>query len=254
MKKVLLLSLLLLSFAVVLTGCGVLQEVEEPSATLEAVPVEVDAPEVAAEPTDSVNEAVEEVESTEEEPISSADSGNGVVVYAIATGESTVRFELDEDLRGERITVVGTTDQIAGELAFDWADLSTAQVGEMRINARTLATDNNFRNRAINNEILDTGAYEFMTFVPTSIDGLPDSAAVGDAIEFTITGDLTIRDITNSVTFDVVATAVSEDQVTGTASTTIMRGDYGLQIPSVPNVANVEEEVDLYIDFVANAK
>ncbi|MBX3055144.1 MAG: hypothetical protein KF770_01610 [Anaerolineae bacterium] len=50
-----------------------------------------------------------------------------------------------------------------------------------------------------------------------------------------------------------VKTAVSATQLTGTATATVSRGDYGLQIPSVPNVANVEEEVELIIDFVANA-
>ena len=46
---------------------------------------------------------------------------------------------------------------------------------------------------------------------------------------------------------------MSETQVAGTASTLVNRVDYDLIIPSVPNVANVEEEVELYIDFVANA-
>jgi hypothetical protein len=47
--------------------------------------------------------------------------------------------------------------------------------------------------------------------------------------------------------------SVSETQIAGIASAIIARSDYGLTIPSVPNVANVEEEVELYIDFVANA-
>ena len=50
-----------------------------------------------------------------------------------------------------------------------------------------------------------------------------------------------------------VATACSLLQEPEEASGTIvLRSDFGLQIPSVPNVANVEEEVDLHIDFVAN--
>jgi hypothetical protein len=32
-----------------------------------------------------------------------------------------------------------------------------------------------------------------------------------------------------------------------------LRDTYGLNIPEVPNVANVENEVDLIITFVANA-
>jgi len=55
------------------------------------------------------------------------------------------------------------------------------------------------------------------------------------------------------VTFAVRVTAVSPTQLQGTASATVTRSDYGLNIPSVPNVANVEEEVELYIDFTANA-
>jgi polyisoprenoid-binding protein YceI len=156
-------------------------------------------------------------------------------------------------LRGEPKTVIGTTDQVAGEFAIDLADLSTAQVGTLLINARTLATNNDFRNRAIQNRILSTNDFEFISFEPTSVDGLPDSVAVGEPVEFTITGQLTIRDISHEATFSVEATAVSESQITGTASTIVNRGDYQLVIPDVPNVANVEEQVELYIDFTADA-
>lgn len=96
-----------------------------------------------------------------------------VVIFQISPADSQVRFELDEDLRGSRVTVVGTTDQVAGEIAVNLADLAQTQVGVIQINARTLATDNNFRNRAIQNEILDTGANEFITFTPTAVNGLP---------------------------------------------------------------------------------
>jgi polyisoprenoid-binding protein YceI len=112
-----------------------------------------------------------------------------------------------------------------------------------------LATDNNFRNRALNNQILETGDYEFITFTPTAIVGLPDSVENGQSVTFRLVGDLTIRDITNQATFDVEATLVSDTELTGTASTIVTRADYDLNIPSVPNVANVEEEVELYIDF-----
>jgi polyisoprenoid-binding protein YceI len=89
---------------------------------------------------------------------------------------------------------------------------------------------------------------------PTAINGLPATAAVGEGISFTIDSQLTIRDITQAVTFEVVAMVVSESQIQGNASAVVSREDYGLNIPSVPNVANVEDEVELYIDFVANAQ
>jgi len=80
-----------------------------------------------------------------------------------------------------------------------------------------------------------------------------DSVAVGDSVQFTIVGDLAIIDRTHEVTFTVEATAVSATEFSGTASTIINREEFNLIIPSVPNVANVETEVELYIDFTANA-
>lgn len=261
-----------------LAACGVFQEVEAPSATLEAIPLETQAAGVAttepaaveptaapaeattapAEATTAPAEATTAPEATAETPteapteVSSAPAGTAQV-FTIDSTASQVRFQLDEELRGSPTTVIGTTDQVAGQLSVNLADLSQTQVGIIQINARTLATDNNFRNRAINNEILDTGDFEFITFTPTAVEGLPASATVGQAISFSLVGDLTIRDVTQPATFTVEATAVSETQIVGTATAIVNRADFGLQIPSVPNVANVEEEVELYIDFTANA-
>ena len=180
--------------------------------------------------------------------------GDGPIIFEISQTESEVRFTIDEMLRGEPNTVVGTSDQVAGQIAVDLADLSTAQVGVIQVNARTLATDNNFRNRAIRNVILETNDYEFITFTPTAVNGLPDTAITGDTLTFQITGDLTIRDITQTVVFDVTATAVSGTRLEGTAVATVQRADYNLVIPEVEGVANVNEAVLLEIDFVATAR
>ncbi len=257
--------LLLFGLLLTATACGLLQEPAAPSATLEAVPLEIEEAEeaavveeataVAEEPPVEVEEAAETAVETTEETAATSDvvAADGLVVYEISQGDSEVRFELDEDLRGTRITVVGITDQVAGQLALDLSDLSTAQVGEIQINARTLVTENNFRNRAIQNEILDTDTYEIISFVPTAVTGLPASAVMGEEISFTIEGDLTIRDVTAPATFSVTATAVSATQITGTATATVLRDAFGLNIPEAPGVANVENEVDLIITFVANA-
>ncbi|WP_420642961.1 YceI family protein [Candidatus Leptofilum sp.] len=267
-------ALLLFAVMLLVSACGLLQEPEAPSATIEAIPLEIEEAEEEVEveePTaeaeqppveieeadepEEMDEAEELEEEVEEPPVEEeeAPAAGGLLIFDISQDASEVRFELDEDLRGSRFTVVGSTNQVAGQLALDFNDLSTAQVGEIRINARTLETDNDFRNRAIQNEILDTGDYEFISFVPTAVSGLPESAAIGEEISFTIEGDLTIRDVTEAVTFNVVATAVSETEISGTATATVLRDTYGLTIPEVPNVANVENEVDLIINFVANA-
>lgn len=270
MKKLTLYLLVSLIVVFALVGCGVLQEPEAASGTIEAIPLEtqsagvlatspaateaVEATQPAAEPAPT--EAMAEEPTAEAAPPTEAPvetPAGEAKVYTIDSAASEVRFQLDEDLRGVRTTVVGITDQVAGQLSLNLADLSQTQVGVIQINARTLVTDNNFRNRAIQNEILDTGDFEFITFSPTGIEGLPASATVGERVSFTLVGDLTIRDVTLPATFTVEATAVSDTQLTGSATAIVNRADFGLQIPSVPSVANVEEEVELFIDFTANA-
>lgn len=177
---------------------------------------------------------------------------SSATLFRISADDSEVRFELDELLRGAPTHVVGTTNQVAGDILVDFSKPSSSRVGEIRINARTLATDQEFRNRAIRSEILESSKdeYEFISFTPTAIEGLPDSIEVGQQVTFKITGDLKIRDITQSVIFDVTATA-SEDRLEGSATTTVTRTQYSLEIPQVPSVADVTDEVVLTINFVA---
>lgn len=254
MKKNFALLIMLAASLVLLTGCGLFQPPQEASGTIEAIPLDLATETPAAQPTDTASPAdTQAAAPTETEAAAGEPPAQQIRIYSIDPASSQVRFELDEDLRGSRITVVGITNQVAGEFAADPGDLSTVQVGTLQINARTLQTDNNFRNRAIQNEILDTGAYEFITFTPTAVNDLPAAAAPGETVTFTIDGDLTIRDIIQPVTFTVSAAMQDDMQITGTASAVINRADFELNIPSVPNVANVEEEVELYIDFVATA-
>jgi polyisoprenoid-binding protein YceI len=142
---------------------------------------------------------------------------------------------------------------VAGEIAIDVENPADSQVGTILVNARTLVTDNDFRNRAINNQILDTGEYEFITFSPTGISGFPENPKIGEELNFQITGDLTIRDVTLEITFEASVTVNSETQLTGYASTMVVIKDFGLNIPEVPMVADVDEDVLLEIEFVAEA-
>lgn len=184
----------------------------------------------------------------------SADSPSEMV-FRIVQDESRVSFILEEDLRGVRTTVIGTTNDVAGDIQVDLENPANTQIGAIRINLRTLATDNDFRNRAIRSEILQSARdeYEFTEFIPTAIEGLPETVSVGQPFTFQVTGDLKLVDTTRSVTFEVTVTPVSEERLEGTGTATVLRSDYGLKIPDVPSVANVTDEVQLTIDFVAVA-
>jgi len=207
----------------------------------------------ASAPDEAVEPTVEATEEPTAEPVAeTTEAPAAAVLYRISQDESQVSFTLTEDLRGVPTTVVGTTDQIAGDIVVDFTTPANSQVGQIRINARTLVTDNEFRNRAIRGEILESSKdeYEFIEFTPTAVTGLPAAVTVGEPITFQLTGDLKIRNITQSVTFDVTATA-TEERLEGSATVVVTRTQYNLVIPSAPGVANVSEEVTLQIDFVA---
>lgn len=172
-------------------------------------------------------------------------------VYQIDPTASSAQFVVDEVLRGSPKTVVGTTNQVAGQIAASLNDMDAAQVGTITINARTLSTDDNSRNRMLQNQILQTDQHEYITFVPKQMIGLPDSAAPGQSFTFQMVGDLTIRGTTNETTFDVAVTPTADNALQGNASTTIKYADFGVSIPKVPAVAGVADEVGLRLDFVA---
>lgn len=218
-----------------------------------AAPAESAAPTAAPAESAAPTTAPAESAAPTAAPVESASAPAGEVRFQIVPDQSTASFILQEDLRGQRVEVVGTTNQIAGELAVNPSDLSSTRVGVIQVNVRTLATNDNRRNNAIRNFILNTDTHEFVTFTPKSIEGLSGAGAANTPLTFKISGDLTIRDVTVPVVFDATAQATSAEQITGSAMTVINRNDFNLNIPSVPFVANVTEEVTLKLDFVAAA-
>lgn len=182
------------------------------------------------------------------------DFAEASTVYEIVPAASEARFLIGEILRGEPITVVGKTNQIQGQIALDPDNPATAAVGPIQVNARTLATDNGFRNRAIETRILLSRVFEFVTFTPTAVSGLPATISAGETVPFQIAGDLTITDVTRPVVFEATATLVTDTRIEGRAQATIQRNDFNLFVPSATGVAGVEEAVVLEIDFVAEAQ
>jgi polyisoprenoid-binding protein YceI len=198
-----------------------------------------------------------------EEASSSADIAKGTstalpfsensTVFEIIPAESQARFLIDEILHGEEKTVIGKTNQVTGQIAFDFSDPSTAAAGPIKISALTLETDSGFRNRAIQNYILLSRIYEYVIFTPTTVNELPQNIVIGEAVEFQIEGDLTITAHTQPLAFTVTAVPFSESRLEGSATATINRSDFDLVVPSATGVAAVGETVILELDFAAAA-
>lgn len=196
-------------------------------------------------PSVDVREATESLQETQE---------SGEVLYRISQEDSTVEYNIDETLRGDDITVVGATSEVAGDIIVNTADPSLSRVGTMKINARTFQTDEPRRDAAVGRGILESenDEYEFITFEPSSIEGLPAAWTYGEAVEVSVTGDLTIKDTTQTVTFEGTAT-LTEDQLTTEIQTTVNYEDFDVFVPELPFLANVSKEAVLKATLVADA-
>lgn len=173
--------------------------------------------------------------------------------YVISPAESKAEFHIGEVLRGEPFMVVGTTDQVSGDIAFDPERPSETEVGAIRINARTLQTDSRQRDGAIARFILksEEPANEFIVFTPKEITGLPAKVEAATPFTFTMKGDLTVSGTTREVTFTGAAQLIDPSRLGGAAEATVRYKDFGLSVPNVPFVASVDEEMKLKISFVA---
>jgi polyisoprenoid-binding protein YceI len=224
----------------------VLRPPATPSGAITAIPV--------AQATDTEQSAQPTETSQATETSQQVDLPTGPITAELVQAESQARFLIDEVLNGEQKTVVGVTDQVVAQIVIDPANPANVQMGPVTVNARTLVTDNNFRNRAIQNEILDTSEFEFITFTPKQFLGLPQTGAVGDTFTFQILGDLTVRDVTREVTFDLTITVDSTDRLHGLGQTTISRQEFDLGVIELPpQVASMKDSIILELEFVAQA-
>lgn len=165
------------------------------------------------------------------------------------TEDSTASFTIEEVLLGNNKTVVGTSNGVQGEFSVDVADINSLVMQSIMVDATVFSTDNRRRNATLHSRILETEQFPTVSFDFGSISniGVLDDGRVTAVV----TGDVTIKEVVLEQTFDLTLNNFSQKTISGTASTTILYKDYGLNIPPVPMVASVEDEVLLQIEFVA---
>ena len=176
-------------------------------------------------------------------------------LFRIDAARSQARFSVYETF--PEGTAVGATNEIAGDIIVDFVNPSNSQVGTIRINLRALQTDDPRRDQSIRCCVLLTGRdeYEFGEFKPTSISPLPAQVEYDQPIPVQITGDLTVRGVTNPVTFDVTLRLPNENELRGMATTQVSRRAFGI----LNNDENgfdyhgVADEITLEFEFVARA-
>jgi polyisoprenoid-binding protein YceI len=182
-----------------------------------------------------------------------AGASNTAQVYRIDPTQSEASYSVEETFfQGNRLfTAVGRTNAVAGDILMDRANLAASQIGEIVVDISQLETDSPQRDNAIRNAYLESARYPLATFKNATISDIPPTWAEGQLFAFKMTGDMTVRDITQPITWDVQAT-LERDVLRGEATTQIKMSQFGVEPPRLATLA-VEDDMVLTLRFVANA-
>ena len=207
-----------------------------PTATAAPQPTATAAPEPTAEPTPEPAAM----------PSQDPDAKNTFIL-----GEGTIaRYKVEEELARQGFFVAtGETTEVVGRITFDDDGGVISEESGIVLQAATFRTDSDRRDRFVRERTLQTTEFPAISFRPTSVEGMPWplNEASGEA-EFTITGDLTIRDQTREVTWDVIAEF--GDEIKGLAYLETSFEEFAMEKPSVAIVISVDDIIRLEIDFV----
>lgn len=184
---------------------------------------------------------------------SDAASGtSGAQVYRIDATQSEVRYEVGETLfnQNNRFNLaVGRTRGIAGDILVDYSQPSNSQIGDIVVDVSQFTSDESRRDNFIRRQWLESSRYPLATFVTRAIEGVPDQVAVGHSISFTILGDLTVKETTRPVNWNITLT-LEDGRLVGSAATEILMSEFGVGPIQLPVLAT-EDQVKLFFDFVA---
>lgn len=180
------------------------------------------------------------------------DTENSALVSLSIAPESKATYEIDENLNGKPTHVVGTTSSLSGSVMFDTVSKKITSA-EVNLDANSFKTDIDKRDENVREHVLksEVESNKFITFKTSMIEGMTENAETGTVFPVKITGDLTIKGVTKSVTFSGQASVMSDNTVKVDANTTIMYGDFGVSIPNLPFLSNISKSVKLSVSIIA---
>lgn len=231
-KQILFLVVVLL-MTVLLAACG---GTAEPT----AVPPTT-APEPAAE---SVSEA----------------APTGARTFVVVPEESQASFIVNEEFLSQALSklgieagkkvVVGTMPSVSGEIQLNLEAAEPVESAQFSVDMTGLQTDQDRRDKWLEDNALETSAFPQTTFTATAATGLPESITEGEEISFQLVGDLTVRDVTKSVAFEVTA-VLEGDSLVGTAVLPLKISDFGIAPPDFANTLKVADEFRIEVTLTA---
>lgn len=144
--------------------------------------------------------------------------------------------------------VVGRTKDIEGELQLESDGVLRGQILNMRIDLRTLTSDQARRDNFIRQNTLRTDQFPYVEFRSTESAG-PTVFRPGEEATFRIPGLMTVQGQERPIVWEATA-RLDGDTITGTASARVKLTDFGLEPPRLA-ILSVEDEMTWQIELVA---
>ncbi len=161
-------------------------------------------------------------------PSPATDGVDGVDGVWNITDESELGYRVSEVLGGIDTEGAGRTNQVTGTLTLDGTQATAA---EFTVQMATVTSDSTRRDGQFRNRIMSTDEFPTSTFVLTSPIDFGTVPVEGEQITATATGDLTLRGVTRSVTFEVTA-QWNGDRIGVLGSIPVLFSDYEIPDPS----------------------
>jgi polyisoprenoid-binding protein YceI len=192
-----------------------------------------------------------EADNTPDPVSATVPAGAGARLYIIDSSQSEVRYEVGEVFFQDNrfVTAVGRTQGVAGEILVNFTNPAQSQVGEIVIDVSQFTSDEQRRDNYLRRSGLESSVYPTASFTSRSIEGLPAQVSSEEEISFTMHGDLTVRNITQPVTW-IVTLRAGETRLEGVATTQILMSDFNVG-PIQLAFLRTDDEVDLVFEFVA---
>jgi polyisoprenoid-binding protein YceI len=179
------------------------------------------------------------------EPVSDALDVSLDGMWMVATG-SQAGYRVGEVLFGQDTEAVGRTESVTGQLELGGTTVSSA---EFTVDMTEVSSDESQRDDQFHGRIMDTETYPTATFAltePIDLGSLPDDL---EELTVTATGELTLRGVTKTVTFDLVARR-NRDVIEVNGSIPVSFDDFEIRDASGgPATVKREGEVEFLLVF-----
>jgi polyisoprenoid-binding protein YceI len=143
---------------------------------------------------------------------------------------------------------VGTTQTVTGSLHFAADGAIVTDQSKLRIDLRTLKSDEERRDAYLRERTLRTDRFPIAEFQARRTEGLIYPLPSTGSVSFQLIGDLAVHGVTSEVSWNVTGN-LGSDVVTGRATTRFPFSKFKLTIPKLLGLVSVNDDIQLEVDL-----